>query len=230
MLRLIDGPVDGPNAPAIAERIELGLQHEQQHQELLLTDLKHLLSCNPLEPGLPAAVALAGRRRRPRALVRPRRRRGADRPRWRRLCLRQRRPQPHACGCGPMRCRTASSRMASGATSSTTAATPTRAGGCRPAGTGCAPAQIEAPLYWRARGGGPMVVLHAAWPRAGRPAHAGHPHQPVRGRRLCALARRAGRPAAAPAHRGRMGARRTGAPARPRARQLRRQAPATRCR
>jgi ergothioneine biosynthesis protein EgtB len=30
--------------------ITLGLHHEQQHQELMLTDLKHVLSCNPLSP------------------------------------------------------------------------------------------------------------------------------------------------------------------------------------
>ena len=35
---------------AVAQLIALGLQHEQQHQELLLTDVKHLLSCHPLWP------------------------------------------------------------------------------------------------------------------------------------------------------------------------------------
>lgn len=34
----------------LAALVTLGLQHEQQHQELMLTDLKHHFSCNPLMP------------------------------------------------------------------------------------------------------------------------------------------------------------------------------------
>lgn len=36
--------------PEVLDVVELGLQHEQQHQELMWTDLKHMLSCNPLWP------------------------------------------------------------------------------------------------------------------------------------------------------------------------------------
>ena len=46
MLELLDSPQAGD----LADLVELGLQHEQQHQELILMDIQHVLSRNPLDP------------------------------------------------------------------------------------------------------------------------------------------------------------------------------------
>lgn len=48
-----------PHDAEIDELVELGIQHEQQHQELLLTDVKHLLSCSALQPVYAKAWPLA---------------------------------------------------------------------------------------------------------------------------------------------------------------------------
>jgi ergothioneine biosynthesis protein EgtB len=39
-----------PAAESLAGLVEIGIQHEQQHQELMLTDIKHVFSVNPLRP------------------------------------------------------------------------------------------------------------------------------------------------------------------------------------
>ena len=46
-----------PLPPALAALVELGLQHEQQHQELLLTDLKVVLATNAIDVRYGAAAA-----------------------------------------------------------------------------------------------------------------------------------------------------------------------------
>ncbi|MFL5664114.1 MAG: ergothioneine biosynthesis protein EgtB, partial [Ktedonobacteraceae bacterium] len=42
--------IDEKRLAELAPIITLGLHHEQQHQELIVTDIKHVLSCNPLYP------------------------------------------------------------------------------------------------------------------------------------------------------------------------------------
>jgi ergothioneine biosynthesis protein EgtB len=46
----MDPLLQHPDQPGLADLITLGLHHEQQHQELLLMDIKHVLSRNPLHP------------------------------------------------------------------------------------------------------------------------------------------------------------------------------------
>ncbi len=50
LLRLAGTAADSARFDCIATLVELGIQHEQQHQELIVTDVKHLLSLNPLAP------------------------------------------------------------------------------------------------------------------------------------------------------------------------------------
>jgi ergothioneine biosynthesis protein EgtB len=53
MARLLADP--GPHAEQVLQRTVLGLHHEEQHQELLVTDLKMALGHNPLQPVYAAA-------------------------------------------------------------------------------------------------------------------------------------------------------------------------------
>lgn len=59
------GGIDAGTLDKLAPTIELGFHHEHQHQELLLMDIKHVLSLNPLQPvyaGEPPQLAPAAGR------------------------------------------------------------------------------------------------------------------------------------------------------------------------
>jgi len=48
--RLLESQPDYPANAEAVRRIVMGLEHEQQHQELIATDIKHALFTNPLHP------------------------------------------------------------------------------------------------------------------------------------------------------------------------------------
>jgi ergothioneine biosynthesis protein EgtB len=58
--RVLDRLADPAFVARFGEVIELGLHHEQQHQELILTDLKYALGCNPLRPAYRDDVPVTG--------------------------------------------------------------------------------------------------------------------------------------------------------------------------
>jgi ergothioneine biosynthesis protein EgtB len=58
MRALLDALGDEPDHPAVA-LTELGMHHEQQHQELLLTDIKHVFWTNPMRPAYVTGLARA---------------------------------------------------------------------------------------------------------------------------------------------------------------------------
>ena len=68
MARLIERAAE-PAWSEIAPLIELGLHHEQQHQELILMDIKHVFSLNPLLPAYRRRSCSCSRRRAPLAWV-----------------------------------------------------------------------------------------------------------------------------------------------------------------
>ena len=59
--RLLETPSEFETNDASLTRIALGLEHEQQHQELSITDIKHALFTNPLHPAYKAEARFRGR-------------------------------------------------------------------------------------------------------------------------------------------------------------------------
>ena len=203
----------------------LGLHHEQQHQELLLTDIKHVLSLNPLR----RRTRSAGRWRR---CSRSRCAGSATTAGWsrsattrtrRRFCFDNETPRhrafvaPFELASRPVTLRRVPRlhrrrRLPRGPSC-----------GCRWAGTGSQRRRASAPLYWERATASGWRDHTLQGMRRDRPAHAGVPPELLRGRRVS----RAG-PARGcrPRPSGSIAARRCAAPPRRQLRRPRRLPPA----
>ena len=157
-----------------ASVVELGLHHEQQHQELILTDLKHHFAATRWRPPTAARAAAQAPPRRAlrfvafeggrasRSATTARASRSTTRGRAIACCSRR-----FELGHAPGDQRRSTSR------SSTTAATSAPSSGCPTAGTRVSASGWRAPLYWERRERR-LARLHAARRRCRC-----DPHEPV---------------------------------------------------
>ena len=128
--------------------VEIGLHHEQQHQELMLDRHPARLRAEPDPSRLRCRLAAAGVRGR-RRLCEDSVRHPLHRLRRRRLLLRQRAAGASGAAAGGRHRAAISSPTASGWNSWPTAATPRTICGCRTAGPRSRPKAGTAPGYWR---------------------------------------------------------------------------------
>ena len=167
-------------------RIRLGLHHEQQHQELLLMDIKHVLHCNPTDPVVRRdATRRAASPRRPVdfAIVH-----GGnveighdDGPA---VLVRQRAPAPRRAPRADAHRRPARLRGRVARVHRRRRLPTGPSCGSPTAGTRCRSNGWDAPLYWRDDGADGWSVFTLGGRRPLDPERTGRARQPLRGRRV----------------------------------------------